>query len=245
MNRTLVVVFSEPSKPFEGRDVLKGLDRDDVLTLYSYAIITKQPDGTCVVNDEHDVGGLRTVLGTTLGSLIGLLGGPTGVAIGAVAGTFAGITANLDNARVSADFVDEVSKQLAPGKFALLAEIDEEWTAWIDLPMEELGGVVYRYTLSDVKHAANSTDVAAMKADLAQLKAEHGQARTDHKAKLHDKISQLETKIQQQLEKSKQRRELAEAQAQAKANVLKAKAARKEADSKDGTPSSQDQHKIA
>ena len=46
--------------------------------------------------------------------------------------------------RISADFVDEVSKQLTPGKFAVVAEIEEEQTAAVDLSMEGLGGVVYR-----------------------------------------------------------------------------------------------------
>jgi uncharacterized membrane protein len=248
MDRILVVVFNEADKAFEGRDALKSLDReDDVLTLYAYTIITKLPDGTCVVNDEHDLDGLKTLLGTSLGSLIGLLGGPTGVVIGAVAGTLTGITADLDNARVSAEFVDDVSKDLTPGKFALVAEIDEDWTRWVDLRMEELGGIVYRYTLSEVTHAEHSTDLAAMKADLALLKAEHAEARADRKAKLYEKMNRLDTKIQQSLKKAKERRELAEAQAQAKADMLKAKSARlrKEGEPGDATLSSLDQHKCA
>jgi hypothetical protein len=162
----------------------------------------------------------------SLGSLIGLLGGPIGVGIGAATGSLAAITADLDNARVGADFVDEVSKQLTPGKFALVAEIDEEWTPWVNLRMEELGGVVYRRALSEVKHAVNEEEIAAMKADLAQMKAEHAQANANHKAKLLERINQLDTKIQQQLQKAKERHEIAEAKAQARVNMLKAKAAR-------------------
>ena len=224
MDRILVVVFSEASKAYDGRDALKSLDHEDVLTLYAYAIITKQPDGTCVVNDQHDLAGLRAVIGTSLGSLIGLLGGPSGVVIGAIAGNLTALTLELNNSRVSADFVDEVSKELTAGKCALLAEVDEEWTKWVDLRMEELSGVVYRYVPSDVKQAANSADVAAMKAHLALLKAEHAKARAGRKAKLDEKINQLEAKIQQQLEKAKERREEAERREQAKAKILKAKA---------------------
>ncbi len=226
MDRMLVVVFSDIGKAFEARDALKSLDRDDSITDYASAVITKNADGTTTVNEENDPGVLRTVLGTSLGSLIGLLGGPTGVAIGAVAGSLAGATADLDNARIGADFVDEISRALTPGKFALVAEIDEEWTPWVNLRMEELGGVVYRRALSEAKHEANAEDVAAMKADLAQMKAEHAQASADHKVKLLEKINQLDTKIQQQLQKAKQRREITEAKAQAKVKVLEAKAAR-------------------
>jgi uncharacterized membrane protein len=225
MDRMLVVVFSELSKALEGRDALKSLDRDDGITDYASAVITKNADGTITVNEEDDPGVLRALLGTSLGSLIGLLGGPIGVGIGAAAGSLAAITADLDNARVGADFVDEISKQLTPGKFALVAEIDEEWTPWVNLRMEELGGVVYRRALSEAKHAVNEEEIAAMKADLTQMKAEHAQANADHKVKLLEKINQLDTKIQQQLQKAKERHEIAEAKAQAKATVLEAKAA--------------------
>ena len=177
MDHILVVVFNELSKALEGREALKSLDRDDSITAYAYAVITKKADGTSIVNDQSDASVLRTLLGTSLGSLIGLLGGPTGVAIGAVASSLAAVTADLDNARIGADFVDEVSRALTPGKFALVAEIDEDWTPWVNLCMEELGEVVYRRALSDAKHEANAENVAAMKADLAQMKAEQAQAR--------------------------------------------------------------------
>jgi uncharacterized membrane protein len=226
MDRMLVVVFSEIGKALDGRDALQILEDEGSLAVYASAVITKKADGTIIVNEAEDSSVLRTLVGTSLGSLIGLLGGPTGVVIGAAAGSLAGAMADLDNARIGADFVDEVSRQLTPGKSALVAEIEEQWTPWVNLRMEELGGVVYRRALSEAKHAANAEDVAAMKVDLAQMKAEHAQAQADHKAKLLEKIDQLDTKIQQQLQKAKKRHETTEAKAQAKANVLKQKAAR-------------------
>jgi len=224
MDRILVVVFSEASKTFEGRDALKDLDQEDLLTLYAYAVITKTPEGKVVVNEEKDRVGLKTVAGTSLGSLIGLFGGPVGFGVGAVAGFLTGLIADLDNAGVSTEFVDDVSRELTPGKFALVAEVDEDWTSWLDLRMTELGGVVYRYAPSDVKHSSHQAEIASMKANLAALKAEHGQARADRKTKLYDKINQLDTKIQQHLENEKKRREEAERRAKAKADMLKAKA---------------------
>jgi len=226
MERVLVVIFSEPDKVFEGRDALKDLDHEDLLTLYAYAIITKTPEGKVVVNEEKDRVGLKTVAGTSLGSLIGLLGGPVGFGIGAVAGFLTGLIADLDNAHVSTDFVDDVSRELTPGKFALVAEVNEDWTSWLDLGMTELGGVVHRYAPSDVTHSSHEADIAAMKTDLALLKTEHEEATAGRKAKLYDKINQLDTKIQQHLEKEKKRREEAERRATAKAEMLKAKASK-------------------
>ncbi len=202
MKRLLVVVFSEASKAFAGRDALRSLDHNGI-TLNGYAIVIKKADGVSIVNDEGDSGPLGSVLGTSLGSLIGLLGGPAGVAIGALAGSLVGATADLDHARIGHDFVDEVSRQLSPGKFALVAEIEKEQAGEVDESMEALGGVVYRRDLSEVKRAANEEDIAAMKDDLARMKAELAKARADHKAKLSEKINQLDKKIQQHLHKTK------------------------------------------
>lgn len=226
MNRMLVVVFNEASQAFEGRDALKNLDRDDSLALHAYAIITRKADGS-IVNEEDHHAGFSLPPGTSLRSLIDHFGKTTRVAISTAAESLAP-GAKQDEARIVADFANEVSKHLTPGKFALVAEIDEEWTPWINLRMEELGGVVYRCPLSDVKQVAESADIAAMKAELAQMRADLARARAGHKAKLLEKINQLDTKIQQHLQKAKERREIAEAKAkvQAKANEPKAKAPR-------------------
>jgi ribosome-associated translation inhibitor RaiA len=137
----------------------------------------------------------------------------------------AGSLADLNKARVGGDFIDDVSKELRPNKFAFVAEIQEDWTTPVDDRMEALGGFVFRRALSDVKHMVNDEDLEALKADLAQLKGEHAEARADRKTKLHEKINQLESKIQARLEKAKERREAAEQQAKAKVELLKAKAA--------------------
>jgi len=221
----LVVVFSNESDAYEGKRTLIQLDNEGSISVYGYAVVTKNADGTASTKQGDDAGPLGTLVGTALGSLIGLLGGPAGAAIGAAAGMGAGSATDIDNARVGDDFINDVTKQLLPKRTALVAEIEEDWTTPVDTRMEAIGGTVYRRTLSDVTHQVNHEDVAAMKADLAQLKAEHAQARADRKAKLQTHINQLDTKIQDQLQKAKEKHQAAEREAQAKVQVLKSKAA--------------------
>ncbi len=224
MDRMLVVVFDNESKAYEGKKALLQLDGEGSISLYAYAVLAKHADGTATVKQGDDSGPIGTLLGTSLGSLIGLLGGPAGVAIGATAGLAAGGAADLNNARIGEDFIDDVTKLLLPNRVAVVAEIEEEWTTPVDTRMEAIGGTVFRRVLSDVKDTVNDEDVAAMKADLAQMKAEHAKARADGKAKLQEKINQLDSRIQAQLQKAKDRRKAAERETQAKVQVLKAKA---------------------
>jgi len=219
------VVFDNETKAYEGRKALLQLDGEGSITVYAYAVLAKHADGTATVKQEDDFGPIGSLVGTSFGSLIGLLGGPVGVAIGAAAGLATGGAADLHNARIGDDFIEDVTKFLLPNKVALVAEIEEDWTTPVDTRMEAIGGSVFRRALSDVKHTIHEENVAAMKADLAQMKAEHAKAHADRKAKLQEKINQLDSKIQAQLQNAKDGREAAERQAQAKVQVLEAKAA--------------------
>jgi uncharacterized membrane protein len=225
MDRMLVVVFDSESKAYEGKKALLQLDREGSIGVYAYAVVVKNTDGTATVKQGDDSGPIGTLAGTSLGSLIGLLGGPVGLAIGATAGFLAGATADLDNARIGGDFIDDVTKVLLPGRVAVVAEADEDWTTPVDTRMESIGGIVFRRALSAVTDTVNNEEVAAIKADIAQLKAEHAKAHADRKAKVQEKINQLDTKLQTQLQRAKDRRQAAEREAQAKVQVLKAKAA--------------------
>ena len=225
MDRMLVVVFDNETKAYEGKKALLQLDGEGSLSVYAYAVLAKRADGTATVKQGDDSGPVGTLLGTSFGSLIGLLGGPVGLAIGAVSGLAVGGAADLNNARIGEDFIDDVTKTLLPNRVAVVAEIDEDWTTPVDTRMEAIGGSVFRRTLSDVKQTIHEENVAAMNADLAQMKAEHAKAHADRKAKLQEKINQLDSKIQARLQKAKDRRETLEREAQAKVQVLKAKAA--------------------
>jgi uncharacterized membrane protein len=225
MDRMLVVVFDNETKAYEGRNSLLELEDEGSIGVYAHAVLAKHADGTATILQGDDSGPIGTLLGTELGALIGILGGPPGLAIGAVVGLLAGGTVDVNSARIGDDFIDDVTKELRPDKFAVVAEIEEDSTAPVDTRMEAIGGTVFRRSLSDAKHTIHDENVAAMKADLAQMKAEHAKAHAHRKAKLQEKINQLDTKIQAQLQKAKDKREAAERQAKAKAEILKGKAA--------------------
>lgn len=235
MDRMLVVVFDTEKKAYEGKKALLQLEDEGSIVVYAYAVVAKSADGTATVRQSDDSGPLGTLVGTSLGSLIGLLGGPAGLAMGAAVGLVAGSTADLSNAQVGGEFIDDVTKELLPNRFAVVAEIQEDWTTPVDTRMEGIGGIIFRRALSEVKDTINDEDTAAMKADIAQMKAEHAQARTDRKAKLQEKINQLDSQIQARLGKAQERRQAAEQRAKAKVEILKAKAASLKAKAADTT----------
>ena len=224
MDRMLVVVFDNESKAYEAQKALLELDSEGSVSVYSYAVLAKNADGTTTIKNSDDTGPLGTLAATSLGALIGVLGGPVGMVVGGAAGALSGATVDVDKARVGNDFINDVSKVLLPNRVALVAEVEEEWITPVDTRMEKLGGTVLRRAVSDVRDEQDAEYMAAMKADYDQLKAEHAKAQADRKAKLTEKINQLDSKIQHRLQENKERRETLKREAQAKAEILKAKA---------------------
>jgi uncharacterized membrane protein len=73
--------------------------------------------------------------------------------MGAAGGSLIGVIADIDNVRVGSYFLADVADTLTPGKVAVVAELDEEWTTSVDTRMEALGGVVLRRSLWEVEES--------------------------------------------------------------------------------------------
>lgn len=225
MDRMLVVVFNDEGKAYQGKAALIQLKDQGNINLYGYAVVAENADGSASIKQADNSGPLGSLFGMSFGALVGALFGPAGFLLGSAAGLGTGAAVDFTNLGVGQDYLDDVSKALGPGKVALVAQIDEDWTAPVDSSMEALGGVVLRRTLSDVQKQVREENIAAMKADVAQFKAEQAQAHADRKAKLQEKINLLENRIQAQMQKLQERNMIAERKAQAKAELLKGKAA--------------------
>lgn len=171
MNRILVVVFDDEPKAIEGRNVLLQLAEEGSITVYAYAIVAKNADGTATVRKEDDDSGFGMMAGAALGSLIGLLGGPTGSAVGAIVGLFGGNAVDAHKEMLGEEFIEDVTKELTPNRTALAAEIDEGPKSHVDSRMEPLGAIVFRRDLSDVKHILHEQNVAERKRRKAERQA--------------------------------------------------------------------------
>jgi len=232
MEKMLVAVFDNEPQTYEGSRALKDLDTEGSITIYAESVIKKNADGTVSVMQAEGDFPVRTVGGTAVGSLIGLLGGPVGLGIGAVAGALAGSIGDLYVAGVNADFLDDVSATLTPGKCAVVADVSEEWVTPVDSRMEAVGGVVFRSLKTTVEDDQRATDVAELKDEIAQLKAEHTKAQADRKAKLQARIDSVNAKIQEKLDQAKQRLEQIKGETDAKVQALQQKAAKAQGDAK-------------
>jgi len=231
MSKFVVTTFSTEAKAYEGTRALRELHAEGELTLYGLAVITKDAGGKIAVKDApDDLAG--TAVGTLVGALVGVLGGPAGVVVGMTAGMMLGTISDLLNIGVGADFVDKVSKQLAPGKSAVIAEIDEDWITPLNTRMEAIGGTVAREWRSDFEEAEIAKETAARKAEFAQLKAEMAQSRADAKAKLQTRTNEVKAKLDDLSSRAKAKLQKLETDTNAKVTALNAQIAKANTETK-------------
>lgn len=226
MEKMIVTIFETEAKAYDGMLALQQLDMEATITVHAGAVVKKNSDGTVTLLKGDDEFPIGAVGGTAIGGLIGLLGGPVGVFLGATSGTLVGAFADLYRSGVNAEFVDTVSVLLAPGKYAVVADVSEEWITPLDMKMANLGGQVFRTTRSDVETEQLSSDVALLDWEITELETEMKNAKDERKAELKANIDKLKAKRQHKIDQAKQRLEQTKKEHSAKVQNLKQKAAK-------------------
>lgn len=232
MSKFVVAIFPTEAKAYEGTRAMKDLQAEGSLTLYGQAVVTKDAGGKAVVKDSADRGPLGMGVGALAGGLVGLVGGPAGAAVGLATGTVLGGWSDLFNLGVGTDFLDKVSRELTPGKSAVVAEVEEDWVTPLDTRMEALGGTVLRQVRADFEDEQIRQEVNADKAELAALQAEYRQASEERRAKMQARIDESRAKLRAAAERAKAKQERLQRERDAKIKAFQDQLAKAKAEVK-------------
>jgi len=232
MDKMIVVVFDAEPKAYEGLKALTELHREGSLTVYSDSVIAKDANGTIAVRQSASIGPVGTLLGGATGTLIGLLGGPAGAAVGMYAGSLGGAAYDVANLGVGADFVDEVSKRLTPGKAAVVAEIEEQWIAPLNDRMEKAGGTIYRRSRTEVIDFQDQRDADALRQEMSEMQSEFAQSQGEAKEKLKATMANTQASLKAAEGRAKARVDAATKAMDAKMKALQEQASKSTGEAK-------------
>jgi len=144
MGEFVVVTFDDSAMLHQATEALKKLHSEGSNKGYASAVVAKDPSGELSVGHVTKEGHGGTAVGALIGGLAGLPAGPLAVTIGAAGGALIGNSADLINQRAEGEIADKISRELAPGKAAIVAEIDEDGLISFEALMEAIGGTVVR-----------------------------------------------------------------------------------------------------
>jgi uncharacterized membrane protein len=225
MNKFMVIVFANETQAFEGVTALDRLHDDGSITLYAATVVERQADGKLSVKRREEQGPLGAGVGLLIGGLVGVFGGPIGVVLGASAGAVSGATRDFIHQEISDDFLDTITEQLTPGKFAVVAELAEEWVTPVDVRMAELGGQVLRELRQDFVSDQIEKRSTARRNDWEQRKQEHAGARADKMAaRLGEDVADAERQLQRVADKARKQLEATKQELEAKLRALEEQA---------------------
>lgn len=148
MHRVLVIVFDNEAKADEGKNELLRLDGEGSISIYGYEVLVKKADGTVIMRQADGHGTLSPFAKS-------LLGNPSDLTRSTpeAAATNAPNPRDSNKTETGEEFNRGVMEVLLPNRVAIVAEIEEEWPAVLDTRMGSVGGVVFRWTVSEAPHA--------------------------------------------------------------------------------------------
>ncbi len=239
MNKMIVVVFENETPAYEGLNAMKDLHKEGSITLYSTAVLTKDDSGEVQIKQAADKGLVGTAIGMATGSLIGVLAGPAGVVAGASVGGLTGVMVDITEAGVDAGFVDDVSSALSPGKYAVLAEIDEMWMTPMDARMSALDGLVFRRLRSEVEDDQLVREAEAFDKELQELEDELAEADEETRAAISEQIDNTKKKLAAINQRAQEKLDKTKSEGEAKIEALK----QQMADAKESRKAKMEKHK--
>lgn len=220
MSKFVVVILPDETKAYEGTRAIAALHAEGNLTVYSVAVVTKDTENRIFVKDAAENGPLGIAVGALVGGLIGAFGGPAGLLAGVAGGAVIGSLRDLFNLGLSTKFIEKISTELAPGKTAVIAEVDEGWETPLDSRIAAIGGIVMRNWRSDIEDEQAMAEIAARRAAYHHLKSEFAYAEEKEKDLLRAKVDQAKTELHKAESHAKARLDALEVEMKAKLAVL-------------------------
>jgi uncharacterized membrane protein len=199
-DNVLVVSFGEnpedDKNAYQALTDLKQLDSQDQIGIAGAAIVTRDRDGRVDVKSDvgdDPYGGMAS--GGMIGLLVGIIGGPLGMLLGGTYGVLVGSLFDLDDVETTESVLGEISKQVQPGRMAVLAQVTEQSPEVIDTAMARVGGTVMRRPAVEVENEIAAAEEAQRKAKREARKELHEARVEKTKEDAHTKVEELKSKL--------------------------------------------------
>ena len=195
MANIIVVSFKEETKAIEALHKIKELDSYGDITLYEHMLIRKKEnDQYEVLDDATDGVGWRTFTGMALGGFVGALAGPIGLVIGLYSGTAVGALLDISRYDFEDDFIHKVNNKMKAGTIALVAEVSEDSSVFIDTYLKPFDAEIIRTEAGVEFDNYMDEQVDELEEEIEDEREKLKKATADEKAKINAKIANLKAK---------------------------------------------------
>ena len=160
----------------EGLLALRELHQEGEVTLFAAAVVARDSSGGARVTQAAVEGPLGTAVTMMTASLVGLLARPIPGPISGSVPSLTGFVFDPERPGTDFGFLNDVVSALAPGRTAVIAELQETWVTPVDTRLAPLGGVVFRRIRSSFLEDQLVWESAVFATELRQVEEELLQA---------------------------------------------------------------------
>jgi len=223
MENLVVASFQDMDNAVKALNKLNELNELDDIIIYNMVMIQKKGEQFQVLYREGPDTQDLPAEGAFVGSLIGALAGPIGMALGMLTGVMAGAVNEDDTETFFDEFLNNVTKQLQPGSYAVVIDVEEDTAVFIDSYLEPFHAVIVRKDITDQYDKYDQEHIEELNKQIDNEEKELDTASEKNKAAIKAKISNLKSKREERIKKFKTRRENSKKQLQEKIENLKKK----------------------
>ena len=199
----MVTTFQNAQAAGDGLNRLKELDQLGDISIYNMAMIRKTDEKQFeLLHHEGPDTEAMPATGAITGSLIGAIAGPLGMAIGMLTGVMVGSLDEHGSEDRASEFLDRVSKQLTPGTYAIVLDVEEDGEFIVNSYMEPFQGKTTHTDIAGLYDEYDEEqwdeldkDKASIKVKIDKLKAEQNEKLAKTKIVAAERKNHLQTKI--------------------------------------------------
>lgn len=191
MTNILIASFSDEAQAVEASHKLTELESYGDLTVYEMAMVRKNLDGKIEAIKTETRDGMGTLSGMTIGTLVGALAGPVGMLLGMFTGTLTGAAIESDFYNFSGDFGKDYADKMTPGTVAILAEVDEISSLFVDKALLPLGATITRSDLDYEYEKYQNSQLEALENEVEAERLKLKTAISEEKIRVQNRIADL------------------------------------------------------
>ena len=192
MSRLVVAVFNNRDEACLAASAIKALCQSGELLIYALSVVVNEMEKISVAESmtEHSA-----ELGRTSAALVQLLSEPYWHRIDKDSQSIAEPSAQIAAMGVDATFVADVTRQLSPGRAAIITEIEELDIALLTNLIESGGGIVFHCIRNELIDLHIAQQLETMRLQIQNLEERLPQASEDSTAALKNELDLSRSKF--------------------------------------------------
>lgn len=204
MDKMVAIIFDSEKDVKAGDKILNKLAGEGQIAIFGEAVLEHSSDAINILKSTEN-GPISTVFGNLVSCIVNVVGWDKSVKTPPNSETTWGLVNDVNRTLVDVEYLNEIKQMLTPGKYAIIAEINEQWVAPLNSALKPLNPIILREYRKDILDNRLQDDLFSIKKEYQELVSELKNASSDARCEIEHRMNVLKDRMQQKIELTKKR----------------------------------------